>query len=102
MFHVHSKLTGEPLQEPNVSQTLLSYNPPDRYKKNPIIALVAQRGTLDIYADLVHLARIENATLLQGKLGFYLPDDIVRLVGGKWFNRKEVQDLFSAAKVWIP
>jgi hypothetical protein len=67
-----------------------------------MIALVAQKGTLDIYADLVHLVRIENATLLQGKVGFYLPGSAIRLDRGKWFKRKEVQDLFPAGKVWIP
>jgi hypothetical protein len=121
-FHTRSKLTGEPLRQPNVSKTLLSqvinadsdtksgerhdrmtlFDQVFRTHHTRLIALVAQGSTLDIYADLVHLVRVENATILHGQLGFNLTlyrNEKQDLVGQA---KKGKPYLFDQIRVWIP
>ncbi len=90
MIHTRSQLTGEPLMKPNYDGYFLG----SEKKSNPVmVTIVAQGNTLDFYANLEHLGRIENATISRGKLAF---DWMVP--GTDYHCPIAVKDL----KVWIP
>jgi len=90
-----SELTGEPLPRPHLGQKLGSGSISRFFGEGfvqALVAIVAQGTTIDIYADLKHIARVENVPLLHGKLGVHF-----------WPYQAEGHCMGAKdLKVWIP
>lgn len=82
IIRTHSRLSSEllptpdiiewkegvlPSKHPSLRQVLESFLHPSM-----MIAIVAQGETIDFYVNLLHVTRVENASILEGKIGFHL------------------------------